>query len=153
MPLRQVQAGAPPRHCLRALRCRGNRVSGASSSHGLYQAGCSSGPCVVSEGIPSYIAILLDMPLRDVEQIVYFNAYVVLEPGNADNLSYKQLLTEDQWIEIEDQLYDEETELSGVEVGIGAEALSVSSRIWNWSPWRRSCGKTLPILRARSGPS
>ena len=75
------------------------------------------------KGIPSYIAILLDMALRDVEQIVYFNAYVVLDPGNADNLSYKQLLTEDQWIEIEDQLYDEESELSGVEVGIGAEAL------------------------------
>ncbi|TVQ05536.1 MAG: DNA-directed RNA polymerase subunit gamma [Leptolyngbya sp. DLM2.Bin27] len=75
------------------------------------------------KGIPSYIAILLDMPLRDVEQIVYFNAYVVLDAGNADNLSYKQLLTEDQWIEIEDQLYDEETELAGVEVGIGAEAL------------------------------
>ncbi|MBD1875924.1 DNA-directed RNA polymerase subunit gamma [Nodosilinea sp. FACHB-131] len=75
------------------------------------------------KGIPSYIAILLDMPLRDVEQIVYFNAYVVLDPGNAENLSYKQLLTEDQWIEIEDQLYDEETELAGVEVGIGAEAL------------------------------
>jgi len=75
------------------------------------------------KGIPSYIAILLDMPLRDVEQIVYFNAYVVLDPGNADNLSYKQLLTEDNWIEIEDQLYDEESELSGVEVGIGAEAL------------------------------
>ncbi|MCL1467063.1 DNA-directed RNA polymerase subunit gamma [Argonema galeatum] len=75
------------------------------------------------KGIPSYIAILLDMPLRDVEQIVYFNAYVVLEPGNADNLSYKQLLTEDQWMEIEDQLYSEDSHLSGIEVGIGAEAL------------------------------
>ena len=75
------------------------------------------------KGIPSYMAILLDMPLRDVEQIVYFNAYVVLDPGNADNLSYKQLLTEDQWIEIEDQLYSEDSQLAGVEVGIGAEAL------------------------------
>ena len=75
------------------------------------------------KGIPSYIAILLDMPLRDVEQIVYFNAYVVLDSGNADNLNYKQLLTEDQWIEIEDQLYDEESQLSGVEEGIGAEEL------------------------------
>lgn len=75
------------------------------------------------KGIPSYMAILLDMPLRDVEQIVYFNAYVVLSPGNADNLAYKQLLTEDQWIEIEDQLYSEDSDLSGVEVGIGAEAL------------------------------
>ncbi|MFB2896109.1 DNA-directed RNA polymerase subunit gamma [Aerosakkonemataceae cyanobacterium BLCC-F50] len=75
------------------------------------------------KGIPSYIAILLDMPLRDVEQIVYFNAYVVLDPGNAPNLTYKQLLSEDQWMEIEDQIYSEDTQLSGVEVGIGAEAL------------------------------
>ncbi|MEO1375866.1 MAG: DNA-directed RNA polymerase subunit gamma, partial [Cyanobacteria bacterium J06635_10] len=75
------------------------------------------------KGIPSYISILLDMPLRDVEQIVYFNSYVVLSPGNADSLSYKQLLTEDQWLEIEDQIYSEDSTLEGVEVGIGAEAL------------------------------
>ena len=75
------------------------------------------------KGIPSYLSILLDMALRDVEQIVYFNSYVVLEPGNAGNLSYKQLLTEEQWMEIEDQLYAEDTELMGVEVGIGAEAI------------------------------
>ncbi|MEB3219255.1 MAG: DNA-directed RNA polymerase subunit gamma [Nostocales cyanobacterium 94392] len=75
------------------------------------------------KGIPSYISILLDMPLRDVEQIVYFNSYVVLSPGNADSLTYKQLLTEDQWLEIEDQIYSEDSQLEGVEVGIGAEAL------------------------------
>ncbi|MGC1309258.1 MAG: DNA-directed RNA polymerase subunit gamma [Phormidesmis sp.] len=75
------------------------------------------------KGIPSYIAILMDMPLRDVEQIVYFNAYVVLDPGNAENLTYKQLLSEDQWMEVEDQLYDEDSQLAGIEVGIGAEAL------------------------------
>ncbi|PSB16761.1 DNA-directed RNA polymerase subunit gamma [Phormidesmis priestleyi ULC007] len=75
------------------------------------------------KGIPSYMAILLDMPLRDVEQIVYFNAYVVLNAGNAEQLTYKQLLTEDQWIEIEDELYSEDSKLSGIEVGIGAEAL------------------------------
>ncbi|BAZ38751.1 DNA-directed RNA polymerase subunit gamma [Calothrix sp. NIES-4101] len=75
------------------------------------------------KGIPSYIAILLDMPLRDVEQIVYFNSYVVLSSGNADTLTYKQLLSEDQWLEIEDQIYAEDSQLVGVEVGIGAEAL------------------------------
>ncbi|MBP0000336.1 MAG: DNA-directed RNA polymerase subunit gamma [Cyanobacteria bacterium SID2] len=75
------------------------------------------------KGIPSYMAILLDMPLRDVEQIVYFNAYVVLNAGNADNLAYKQLLLEDQWMEIEEQLYDEDSQLEGIEVGIGAEAI------------------------------
>ncbi len=63
------------------------------------------------KGIPSHIATLLDMPLRDVEQVVYFNAYVVIDPGNAQNLSYKQLLTEDQFLEIEDQMYEEDSEL------------------------------------------
>ncbi len=75
------------------------------------------------KGIPSYMSILLDMPLRDVEQIVYFNAYVVLDPGNHKALSYKQLLTEDQWLEIEDEIYDEDSELEGIEVEIGAEAV------------------------------
>jgi DNA-directed RNA polymerase subunit beta' len=76
------------------------------------------------KGIPSYMSILLDMPLKDVEQIVYFNSYVVLNPGNAENLTYKQLLTEDQWLEIEEQLYSEDSGLEGIEVGIGAEAIS-----------------------------
>lgn len=75
------------------------------------------------KGIPSYMAILLDMPLRDVEQIVYFNSYVVLDPGNHPALSYKQLLSEDQWQEIEEEIYSEDSELEGIEVGIGAEAI------------------------------
>ncbi|MGB0562197.1 MAG: DNA-directed RNA polymerase subunit gamma [Spirulinaceae cyanobacterium] len=75
------------------------------------------------KGIPSYLSILLDMALRDVEQIVYFNAYVVLDPGNASNLNYRQLLTEDQWLEIEEQLYEEDAQIEGIEVGIGAEAV------------------------------
>ncbi|BAC08192.1 DNA-directed RNA polymerase subunit gamma [Thermosynechococcus vestitus] len=75
------------------------------------------------KGIPSYMAILLDMPLRDVEQIVYFNSYVVLDPGNHPGLSYKQLLSEDQWQDIEEEIYREDSELEGVEVGIGAEAI------------------------------
>ncbi len=77
------------------------------------------------KGIPSYIAILLDMPLRDVEQIVYFNAYVVLNPGNVDNLTYKQILTEDQYLEIEEQRWTEDSplEMGDDWAGIGAEAI------------------------------
>lgn len=75
------------------------------------------------KGIPSYLSILLDMPLRDVEQVVYFNSHVVLNPGNASNLTYRQLLSEDQWMEIEEQIYAEDSELEGIEVGIGAEAI------------------------------
>ena len=75
------------------------------------------------KSLPSYIAILLDIPLKDVEQIVYFNSYVVTRPGNCSSLKYKQLLSEDEWIDIEDQLYQEESYIYGVEVGIGAEAI------------------------------
>jgi len=75
------------------------------------------------KGTPSYISLLLDIPLKDVEQIVYFNSYVVTRPGNCGSLTYKKLLTEDEWIEIEDQLYQEDSDLNGVEVGIGAEAI------------------------------
>jgi len=75
------------------------------------------------KSLPSYISILLDIPLKDVEQIVYFNSYIVTRPGNCPNLRYKQLLSEDEWIEIEDQLYQEDSNLYGVEVGIGAEAI------------------------------
>merc|ERR1711965_892846 len=78
----------------------------------------------MGKGIPSYVAILLDMPLRDVEQIVYFNCYVVLDPGDHKDLKYKQLLTEDEWLEIEDEIYAEESEIENEPVvGIGAEAL------------------------------
>jgi DNA-directed RNA polymerase subunit beta' len=75
------------------------------------------------KSLPSYIAILLDIALKDVEQIVYFNSYVVTRTGNSSNLRYKQLLNEDEWIAIEDQLYQEDSNLYGVEVGIGAEAI------------------------------
>ena len=75
------------------------------------------------KSLPSYIAILLDKALKDVEQIVYFNSYVVTRPGNCSSLKYKQLLSEDEWIDIEDQLYQEQSDIYGVEVGIGAEAI------------------------------
>nr|WDB00640.1 RNA polymerase beta' subunit [Cavernulicola chilensis] len=75
------------------------------------------------KGMPSYISIFLDMPLRKVEQVVYFNAYVVINTGNASDLFYKQLLTEEEWMIIEDEIYKENSCLTNVEVGIGAEAI------------------------------
>nr|WDA99127.1 RNA polymerase beta' subunit [Gronococcus sybilensis] len=74
-------------------------------------------------GIPSYLSLFLDMPLREVEQIVYFNAYVVTATGNASNLHYKQLLTEEEWAAVEEEIYSEDSNLADVEVKIGAEAI------------------------------
>lgn len=69
------------------------------------------------KGIPSYLGLLLDMSLKDLEQVIYFNNYVVIEPGESQFKKY-QLLGEE---EHEDYLMEnEETELK---VGIGAEAI------------------------------
>lgn len=69
------------------------------------------------KGIPSYLGLLLDMTLKDLEQVIYFNNYVVIEPGESP-FKKLQLLGEEEY---EDYIVEnEETELK---VGIGAEAI------------------------------
>ena len=47
------------------------------------------------KGLPSRIGHLLDIALRDLERVLYFEAYVVVDPGDTD-LKQNQLLTEEQ---------------------------------------------------------
>ncbi len=69
------------------------------------------------KGVPSRIGILLDMSLKQLEKILYFEAYVVLEPGSTP-LKEKELLPEEQYREMVDQ-YGAQS----FKVGIGAEAI------------------------------
>ena len=69
------------------------------------------------KGIPSYLGLLLDMTLKDLEQVIYFNNYVVLDPADSP-FKKLQLLTEEEY---EDFIM--ENEESKLEVGIGAEAI------------------------------
>tara|TARA_B100000767_G_C19774985_1_gene542093 strand:- start:1115 stop:2944 length:1830 start_codon:yes stop_codon:yes gene_type:complete len=50
---------------------------------------------------PSKIALLLGLSLKELEQIIYFNAYIVINHDNVVGLSYKQLLTENDWISLD----------------------------------------------------
>jgi DNA-directed RNA polymerase subunit beta' len=50
------------------------------------------------KGSPSRIALILDVSMKDLEKVIYFGAYIVLDPGET-NLQYKQLLTEEEYIE------------------------------------------------------
>ena len=69
------------------------------------------------KGIPSYLGLLLDMTLKDLEQVIYFNNYVVVDPGESQFKKY-QLLSEEEY---EDYVLEhEETTLK---VGIGAEVI------------------------------
>ena len=75
------------------------------------------------KGGTSYIALALDLTLKEVEKIVYFHSYVVTNPGDYENLSYKQLLEGYEWRALEDKLYPQSSSLFGIEVSIGAEAI------------------------------
>ena len=54
------------------------------------------------KGLPSRIGHLLDIALRDLERVLYFEAYVVVDPGDTD-LKQNQLLNEDQFRKARDE--------------------------------------------------
>ena len=54
------------------------------------------------KGLPSRIGHLLDISLRDLERVLYFEAYVVIEPGDTD-MKQNELLNEDQYRKARDE--------------------------------------------------
>jgi len=71
------------------------------------------------KSLPSRIGLLLDMQLKQLERVLYFESYVVIEPGLTP-LEKFQLLTEDELLEYQDE-YGEDA----FSAGIGAEAVKV----------------------------
>jgi len=68
------------------------------------------------KSLPSRIGLLLDMTLRDIERVLYFEAYVVVEPGMTP-LEKGQLLTEEAFLEAQEQHGDD------FDARMGAEAV------------------------------
>ncbi|MCS7183170.1 MAG: DNA-directed RNA polymerase subunit beta', partial [Thermoanaerobaculum sp.] len=52
------------------------------------------------KGLPSRIGQLLDMTIRDLERVLYFEAYVVIDPGDVPELEEKKVITEEQYREL-----------------------------------------------------
>ncbi|MEX2449385.1 MAG: DNA-directed RNA polymerase subunit beta', partial [Rhodospirillales bacterium] len=71
------------------------------------------------KSLPSRVGLLLDMTLKDLERVLYFENYVVMEPGLTP-LNIHELLSEDQYQNALDE-YGEDS----FTVGIGAEAIRV----------------------------
>ena len=69
------------------------------------------------KSLPSRIGLLLDMTLKDLERVLYFENFVVVEPGLTP-LKLRELLSEEQY-----QRAVEEYGVDAFEVGIGAEAI------------------------------
>ncbi len=68
------------------------------------------------KGIPSRMGLILDMSPRTLEKVLYFAAYVVLDPGETP-LAKQQLLTEAEYREYRDKYG------SGFKAGMGAESI------------------------------
>jgi len=69
------------------------------------------------KSLPSRIGLMVDLTLKELEKILYFESYVVLEPGLTD-LKMFQLLNEDQMLAKQDEFGED-----GFRAGIGAEAI------------------------------
>src|SRR5688500_5483768 len=69
------------------------------------------------KSLPSRIGLLLDMTLKDLERVLYFESYIVVEPG-LTSLKEKQLLSEEEFLKAQEE-YGEDS-FTG---GIGAEAI------------------------------
>ncbi|MDF2097474.1 DNA-directed RNA polymerase subunit beta' [Aquibaculum arenosum] len=69
------------------------------------------------KSLPSRIGLLVDMTLKDLERVLYFENYVVVEPGLTD-LKQRQLLSEEEFLDKQDEWGDD-----AFTAKIGAEAL------------------------------
>src|ERR671921_1274651 len=69
------------------------------------------------KSLPSRIAMMLDMPLKDIERVLYFEYYIVTEPGLTP-LKQHQLLSEDDYMRFQDEFGDD-----SFTAEIGAEAI------------------------------
>jgi DNA-directed RNA polymerase subunit beta' len=52
------------------------------------------------KGLPSRIGHLLDIPLRELEKVLYFEAYIVIDPGDVPGIKERELLTDERYREL-----------------------------------------------------
>ena len=70
------------------------------------------------KGLPSRIGLFLDLPFREIERVIYFESFIVLEVSDPDcDLEEKQLLTEDEYTRYQTECPD------GFRAGMGADAI------------------------------
>ena len=69
------------------------------------------------KSLPSRISMITDIPMKQLERVLYFESYIVIEPGLTD-LKLYQLLTEDEYQEKLDEFGED-----AFKAGIGAEAI------------------------------
>jgi DNA-directed RNA polymerase subunit beta' len=110
------------------------------------------------KSLPSRIGLLLDMTLKDLERILYFENYVVIEPGLTP-LKQHQLLNEEEFLKAQDDFGEDQftasigaealrTMLSALELGEEKERLRTELRETNSEARRKKLVKRLKLVEA-----
>ncbi|HPF93774.1 MAG TPA: DNA-directed RNA polymerase subunit beta', partial [Tenuifilaceae bacterium] len=78
--------------------------------------------------LPNKIGYLLGLPTKKLDSIIYYERYIVINPGIAENVSYLDFLTEEEYLDILETLPKENQHLDDDDpskfiAGMGAEAI------------------------------
>lgn len=109
------------------------------------------------KSLPSRIGLLMDMPLRDIERILYFEVYVVTDPGMS-TLEKGQLLTEEEYLDHREEWGDEfiakmgaeavKSLLSTMDLNTEAEDMRKDLETTNSETKRKKVTKRLKLVEA-----
>ncbi|MCX8579520.1 DNA-directed RNA polymerase subunit beta' [Gilliamella sp. B2717] len=109
------------------------------------------------KSLPSRIGLLLDMPLRDIERVLYFESFMVLD-GGMTNLERGQILTEEQYLDALEEFGDEfdarmgaeaiQELLRNIDVQAECEALRDELSTTNSETKRKKITKRIKIIEA-----
>ena len=99
------------------------------------------------KSLPSRLGMVLDIPLRDIERVLYFEAYMVVDPGMTP-LTRGQLLTEDDYLAKAEEFGDEFTAVMGAEgVKDLLRSINVTSEIEKMASEMESTGSEAKIKK------
>src|SRR5260364_345149 len=94
MPVRQIQTSEASRRDLREMWGRSHITKVRRERMGHIELASPVSHIWFLKSLPSRLGMVLDMTLRDIERVLYFEAYVVIEPGMTP-LKRGQIMTEE----------------------------------------------------------
>ncbi len=114
--VRQVQADEVQGRDLRQVRRGGHPLPRPPRADGPHPPASPSSHVWFFKGLPSRIGQLLDISLKNLERVLYFESYIILDPGTSGHKE-RELLTEDEFRAIRQENPD------NFRTGMGAEAI------------------------------
>ncbi len=110
------------------------------------------------KSLPSRLGMVLDIPLRDIERVLYFEAYMVTEPGMVSELNRGQLLSEDDYLSKVEEFGDEFSAvmgaagvkelLKGIKINEVVEELHAELKATSSEAKQKKLAKRLKVLEA-----